>query len=192
VTSPRTPDGPPSLLTAGDTWRWRVPDLSEYPQADGWALKYQLAGLGTLAITPTYATTGDDAGYWVVEVAAATTAAIEAGGYKLYAWVEGSGTYAGRKDPLGWANTITVAADPRTAEPGELVSQAQKNLTAVQTIIAARLSGDVPRSYTVAGRSVEKMTMDELRKLERQYAEAVRQEQGVPVGRRHLAAFTRA
>jgi len=184
--APTTPTGVPALLTAGDSWRWRVADLADYPQSEGWALKYRLNGVNTLDLTPTFQTSGDDAGHWLVAVAATTTTPLEAGRYRLAAWVEGSGAYAGRSEPIG-DTVVELKPDPRTAEPGDLQTHAERTLAVIEAALEGRLTSDI-ESYQVAGRAINKIPIAELTKLHGQYAAKVRRERGKRF-RRHVAAF---
>lgn len=184
--APTTPTGPLDLLTAGDSWRWRVADLAEYPHTDGWVLKYRLNGASTAEISPTFPTTGDDAGFWLAEMAASETAGLEAGRYRLYGWAEGSGTYAGRKDPVS-DTVVEVLADPRAAVAGDFTTHAERTLAVIEAAMEGRLTSDL-ESYQIAGRAINKIPIHELTRLRGQYAALVARERGHPM-RRHLATF---
>ena len=112
--APTTPTGPPSTTTAGDSWRWRDKDHTDYPQSEGWALLYELVGVDDpLSIVPVFQTSGDDEDYWLTEISI-TESAIDAGRYRLIGRFEGSGTYDGREETV-FNETLVVLADPRTA-----------------------------------------------------------------------------
>lgn len=60
--APTTPTGEPSEIVAGDSIRWRVADHTDYPQFEGWTLKYELVDVNTQSITAVWQTSGDDNG----------------------------------------------------------------------------------------------------------------------------------
>lgn len=191
--APTTPTGPPSRLIAGDSVRFRIADHADYPQSEGWTLAYDLVGVGVLpsaSITVAWQATGDDQNHWLVTITAAATSGLPEGRYRLIGRFVGSGTYAGRRESLPALDTVVVVRpNPAQAADGEFQTENERNLLAVRTIIRARLDGDVPESYEVAGRSLEKMSIGDLRTLEAQYAWAVRAERSGRLGRRHLARF---
>jgi len=186
--APTTPTGEPTLLTAGDTWRWRVADHPDFPQSEGWTLKYRLAGVTVLSITATWQTSGDDANYWLVSVdATSTDHEVEAGRYRLFGYFEGSGSYAGRLHQV-YNDVVTVGADPRQAEDGDLQTHAERTLAVIEAALEGRLTSDI-ESYQIAGRAVSKIPIEQLTRLRGQYAALVRREQSKTTGRRHLVSF---
>ena len=82
---PSIPTNEPKQLRAGDTWKWRREDLTDYPAAS-WTLTYRfkhptLAGFEVIASA--------DGNNYSVTVAAATPAAFSAGSFSWLAWVSG-------------------------------------------------------------------------------------------------------
>lgn len=82
---PDTPTNEPQQLRAGDTWKWRREDLTDYPAAS-WVLTYRfkhptLAGFEIVATA--------DGNNYSVTVTAATTAVFGAGTFTWLAWVAG-------------------------------------------------------------------------------------------------------
>lgn len=193
--APTTPTGAPSTAVAGDSWRWRIADLADYPQAEGWSLKYRILGKSRLStdVSPTFQSSGDDAQHWLVTIPLADTAALLPGRYRLIARMVGSGAYAGREETVA-DSVLTVQPDPRTAAAGELQTHAEKLLALVESEIEARLTGtgSAHEGYTIEGRAITKIPLTELTRLRAKYASAVRQERSGRVGRRVEAVFTRA
>jgi hypothetical protein len=189
IMAPVTPTGVPHVLTAGDSWRWRIPDLADYPQSEGWVLKYKLAGVDVLSLTPTFQVSGDDVDHWLVAVTAAATAVLEAGRYQLVAWVEGASTYAGRVERLG-QSVVELLPDPRTVAAGDLQTHAERTLAVIEAALEGRLASDL-ESYQIAGRAINKIPIAELVALRATYAAKVRQERGKGM-RRHLVSFPHA
>ena len=187
--APTVPTGPPSELTAGDYWQWKDKDEFDYPQADGWSLLYELVGVETLSIVPAFQTSGDHENYWLATTGT-TASDIGAGRYRLIGRFVGSGDYINREYTV-YNETVNVLANPRTASDTDYQTEAEKNLVLIDVIIAARLAGDEPESYSVGGRSVQRMSMQELTRLRGQIVAQVEKERSGHMGRRHLATFTR-
>lgn len=149
------PKQEPNELVVGDRWVWQRPDLvSDYAIAD-FALSYTFtddAGAATFAISATEA----DNNYFI-EVASSTTASLTAGEYQWKAFVKRSSDNErftvdeGRTKIL--ANTELAASDVR--------SHAKKVLDAIEAIIENRASQD-QMSYSIAGRSLSRMTIQDL------------------------------
>ena len=191
--APTTPTGPPRQVVAGDSWRWKVADLSDYPQSEGWALKYELAGVSTtLSITPVWQTSGDDASSWLATVTTTETAALDAGTYTLISRVEGSGDYDGydytvdvetgeqiRSGYNHWL--VTVTPDPRTAGAGDFQSHEERTLAVLTAAIEGRLTRDM-ESYSIAGRSISKIPVRDLTSLRSQYTWLVMQQKSGRMG----------
>jgi len=187
--APTVPTGPPSTATAGDYWQWKDKDEFDHPQSEGWALKYELVGVETLSIVPVFQSSGDYEDYWLTTVSL-TDSDVGAGRYRLIGRFVGSGDYASQEYTV-YNEVLNVLANPRTASDTDYQTEAEKNLALIDTIIAARLAGDVPESYSVGGRSVQKMSMQELRTFRGQIVAQVEKERSGHMGRRHLATFTR-
>ena len=189
--APVTPDGEPDVLVSAASWRWRIPDLVDWPNSESWVLTYRFAGKSVKTFTPTFQTTGDDKDYWLFNEAPADTA-LSAGNYQLFKYMIGGGTYAGRTDPVALLE-VTVLDDPIAALAGALQSQAEIDLAHVRTAITARLNNDVPESYSIAGRSLSKMSIRDLRHEESLLMWRVRAERSGRLSRRvdvYMAAPT--
>ena len=159
------PTQEPDLLVVGDRWTWRRPDLAaDYPPAD-YALTYEFhedsggGGSHKFTITATETTTE-----YLIEIASATTAAYTAGEYNWYAFITRSSDSqriaideGHTKLELNFANTN---ADNR--------SHAKKVLDAIEATIEGRASQD-QMSYSIAGRSLSRMSIDDLLKFRDRY-----------------------
>lgn len=186
--APTTPTGVPSELTAGDSWIWRIADQADYPQSEGWALKYELNGKVVLHdIDAEWQTSGDDAGYWLVTIAPASTADMEKGRYTLVGRMVGSGDYANREYTVS-QTSVVVKQNPRTAIDADFQSHNERTLAILEAAIEGRLTADI-QSYQVAGRAVAKIPMTELVQLRATYAAAVHQERTGTFGRRIDVSF---
>jgi hypothetical protein len=193
VPAPSTPTGIPSIsLTAGDTWTWRIQDPLTDPQgrilyqSDGWALKYELQGVGKLDIpggtsTVVYQAAGADAGYWLVTISKADSSGVAAGRYRLIGRMVGSGAYAGQEYTVT-DDVLLVERDPRTAAAGSFQTHNERTLAIIEAAIEGRLTADI-ESYQIAGRAVSKIPATELVALRNKYAAAVNQERSGRFGR---------
>lgn len=158
----------PARFVAGDTVTWKRTDLAnDYPVA-GWALSYvfRLEGATTdFAVSTTES--GDD---YVAEIDAATSAGIPAGTYRWAALM--TRTADGGRVTIG-TGVCVVEPDPNSdIDPR---SHAAKVLAAIESLIEGRATADVS-SYSIAGRSLTKMTLDELMRWRSVYRNEVRQE----------------
>ena len=159
------PTQEPDLLVVGDRWMWRRPDLvAAYPTAD-YALTYEFhedsGGGGSHKFTITATETTTD---YIVEIASATTASYNAGEYNWYAFITRSSDSqriavdeGHTKLELNFANTN---ADNR--------SHAKKVLDAIQAVLENRASQD-QMSYSIAGRSLSRMSIDDLMRFRDRY-----------------------
>lgn len=114
---PDIPTNEPQQLRAGDTWKWRREDLTDYPAAS-WTLTYRfkhptLAGFEVIASA--------DGNNYSVTVAAATTAGFSAGTFSWLAWVAGGTSEKYTVDegtlevlPEFRAGTVASTLDART------------------------------------------------------------------------------
>lgn len=168
---PETPKNEPLQLRAGDTWKWRREDLTDYSAAS-WTLKYRFKNAsGGFEIVA-----AADGANFAVTVAASTTSAYTAGRYDWLAWVEsGAEKYSVDQGALEVladlrAGTATVALDAR--------SDARKIyddlLVAYKSYVANR--GTV-KSYTIGSRSMTFHSTEEiLKQLSYWRAEVAREE----------------
>jgi len=177
----------PDSFPAGTTVKY-TRTVSDYPASGGWTLKLMLAGPATLSVTA--AASGAD---HVVTVTAAQSAALAAG---VYRWAEEVS-----KDAEVYRvadGTVTVNPNMNTAQPGDLQSQDEKLLAAVNAMIAVRTgaSGSAPKdieAYSIDGVTITKVPLEQLYRLRTSLGIAVaRAKRGGGFGRQHRVAFTGA
>ena len=150
------PTQEPTQLYVGDRWMWKRTDLgTDYPTAS-YSLSYVLRPLsnGGSHIDITAAEDGND---YIVEVASATTAGYTYLDYRWYAFITrtsdsqrleiGSGTVT------VYPNRVSSNDDPRT--------HAEQMVDKIELVLNNRADADV-LSYSIAGRSLSKMSPDEL------------------------------
>ena len=152
-----TPTTEPSALIAGDTAKW-LKTLADYLPSDGWVLSYTLIN-SAAKITFAATTSGSD---FLVNVAAATTAAWAAGSYSWRSQVTkagevytvGSGTIT--VQPSFGASTLDNRSFARVALANiEAYLQNSANLTAA--------------SYEIAGRKLQRFGITDLLVLRDKY-----------------------
>lgn len=159
------PNQEPDTLVVGDRWVWQRPDLvSDYP-TDTYALTYEFhedsGGGGSHKFTITATEISDN---YLVEVGSSTTASKTAGEYNWYAFITRSADSerfavdeGHTKIELNFANTN---ADNR--------SHAKICLDNIQAVLENRASQD-QMSYSIAGRSLSRMSVDDLFRFRDRY-----------------------
>ena len=99
-------------ITLGDTLNFAT-TVTGYPASEGWTLYYRLVPASGSAILLTATVDPDNADGYIVQVAAATTAAWTAGEYSWASWVE----LTGQSYSLS-SGRCTLLPNPRTAAAG--------------------------------------------------------------------------
>lgn len=165
------PTTEPLEVVAGDRWAWKRTDLDgDYDNAS-YTLKYsaRLEGTGATEIEITATASGDD---YLVEVAAATTAAYTVGTYQWQAYIiRDSDSERVTVDYGSWvitANRDAATTDPRT--------HAKIVLKAIEAVIESRATKD-QESYSINGRTLQRTPMADLLVLRKQYKWEVQQEE---------------
>ena len=158
------PTQEPDTLVVGDRWVWRRDDLvSAYP-LDEYALEYRFTEDSTGNTNAfTIAATEAESTY-LVEIASAVTASLTAGDYQWAAFIIRSSDNQrvvidqGRTEIL--PNLQNTTADLR--------SHAKKVLDAIEAVLENRASQD-QMSYSIAGRSLSRMSIDDLMTFRNRY-----------------------
>lgn len=133
----------------------------DFPAADSWVLSYAIRGPDAPAWDASWLTTSG--AEHTITIPAATTALLTAGRYELTRVWTLSGVIHHQPVP-----PLTVQANPVTAAAGERVSHAERTLAVIEAALEGRLSDDI-QFYMIAGRQVQKIPIDELRKLRAAY-----------------------
>ena len=150
------PTQEPTELYVGDRWMWKRTDLgTDYPTAS-YALSYVLRNLQTGSTKIDITATEVDNDY-VVEVVSATTAAYTPGDYRWFAFITRSSDSQRLEIGSGtvtiYPNRVTASDDART--------HAEQMVYKIELVLNNRADADV-LSYSIAGRSLSKMSPDEL------------------------------
>ena len=150
------PTQEPTELYVGDRWMWKRTDLgTDYPTAS-YSLSYVLRPLsnGGSHIDITAAEDGDD---YIVEVASATTAGYTHLDYRWYAFI--TRTSDSQRLEIG-SGTVTVYPN-RVSSNNDPRTHAEQMVDKIELVLNNRADADV-LSYSIAGRSLSKMSPDEL------------------------------
>ena len=153
------PEGEPKEVVVGDFIQWKRSDIAEdYPTSSGYTAEYvaRITGGGSTEIKmPQAASTTDD--YYVFSVSSETSETFLPG---LYHWqLEITETSSG--------NRLVVDIGDFTAIPDMDSNQADPRIHAevmvakIQTILEGKADSDVS-SYSIAGRSLTKLSFQEL------------------------------
>jgi len=159
------PTQEPDTLVIGDRWTWRRPDLvADYPTAD-YSLTYEFhhddGGGGAHAFTITATETSDD---YIVEVASATTENYNSLQYKWYAFI----TRTSDSERVAVDDGYTFLVDDYANTNADQRTHAKKVLDAIEALLENRASQD-QMSYSIAGRSLSRMSIDDLLKFRDRY-----------------------
>jgi hypothetical protein len=154
-------------LIVGDTLKFNA-QVPDYPPSQGYALTYRLVRRdGTPgAITINATTSGED---YQVTVVSATT----------IGWTPGVYTWAAYASKAGERYTvdsgeITLVADPVTsAAPFDMRGHAAKVLASIEALLEGKAAADVVE-YSIAGRSIKKMSFSELLVVRQKYQDEIR------------------
>ena len=152
------PTQEPGALASGDRWVWKRPDLvGSYPTSL-YSLTYEFqddAGGGSANAFTITAVEITDA--YIVEVASATTAAYSPSTYRWSAFITKTSDSQRVTVDTGFltveANYANTTADQR--------SHAKKVLDSIQAVMENRATID-QSSFSIAGRSLSRMSVDEL------------------------------
>jgi hypothetical protein len=155
----------PASLVVGDYWTWRVPALGDFP-ASTWTLSFAFAGPNTVDVSSGWTVTAESAGTWLVVATKAQTVKYTAGRYRWRVYVtSGSERY---EVGSGWV----VFEENVAALTGDNQTHAQTCLAMIEKALQGRLTTQ-EESYSIAGRSIGKMPIMQLRELRGFYATEV-------------------
>ena len=156
----------PVEFTAGDTVKWEK-SFSDYPPAS-WALEYRLIGSDDGITEITAAEVGTK---YQITIPKADSATLIGGNYTLVGYVSD-----GSERLTVYSGQVTVKANlEEKGSAFDTRTHARKTLDAIEAVIENRASKD-QQSYSIAGRSLSRMTIDDLLKFRSQYKAEVKQE----------------
>lgn len=176
------PEGTPASFLRGDTVKWYA-EYDNYSPDDGWVLTYTFVSENSVVQLTSQITDNGD-GRWLVNIPATTSAGYTHDEYKYQAYV----TYSGER----WCverGRITIlpnyAAASGTFDDREHV---KATLDALEALIAGKpLAGDAT-SYAIGGRSITRLSPEELYQWRNRYAwqfEGILRREARDAGRGH-------
>lgn len=149
----------PAQLRAGLNWAWLRRDLADYPSPT-WTLTYYFkTASGQFSLVAT----ADGSGGFAISATAAATAAFAAGRYTWVAVVS-----AGSNKYQVDSGTLEVLPDFANSSPLDARSHARKMLEMIEAYLEDR-NNLAARSYTIAGRTLDRYGLPELLKLRDRY-----------------------
>ncbi len=168
------PQGEPTEVTAGDLVTWRRDDLvTDYPTAD-YSLSYSFQSLkaGTTAGNSFTITASEDSKGYYAQIPGATSLGVtDYGDYAWQAYITRTSDSA--RITVG-SGQVTIGTD-LNSENKDARSHAQIMLDKIQAVMENRADGDVA-SYSIQGRSLTKLSPQELRDWRDYYLREVAQE----------------
>lgn len=161
----------PAQLVQGDSRKWQdapfVGDLGARIDSGSYTLKYSLRGPVTLDLS---AATYEDG--WQTTLSTTDSATLTAGNYAWTAYA----VSATERITAG-QGVLEVIADLTAQAAGyDSRTQAEKNLDAVETEIAARIAGHATVDYTIGTRSLKKEPISALLALRSQLKYEIRRD----------------
>lgn len=185
------PTQEPDKLTLGDMWSWKRVDLtSDYPTAL-YSLSYVLQRIGIDNAAISISASESD-GEYIVQVASAVTATYGAGDYKWFAFITRSSD--AQRVQIG-TGTVEILENTASGQH-DASSHAEIMVRKIEAVLENRADADVS-SYSIAGRSLSKMSPQELTTWRDYYKAEVSRERraerianGLGVNSRVLVRFT--
>ena len=146
-----------AIIYAGNTVKFDKA-FADYKASDGYSLEYSLVN-NSVKYTFTATADGDD---FAVNVSASTTATWQPGDYKYFAFIKN-----GTERFLVEQGSVTIKPDPASTV-FDSRSHVKKMLDAIESVIEGRATEDIS-TYTINGRQIVKMTLEELLKARSLY-----------------------
>jgi hypothetical protein len=152
------PQKEPSTLVLGDYWAWKRDDLADTYPIGSYALTYEFhedSGGGGIHKFTLTATEANDTYY--IEAASSSTTGYSVGDYIWEAYI----TKASDSNRVMVDSGRTTITQNLADTNADLRSHAKKVLDAIEAVIENRASMD-QSSMSIAGRSLSRMSIDEL------------------------------
>ena len=148
----------PKVFSAGETVQFRR-FVDDYLPADGWAYALHLNG----ALANLHKDGIADGDGYLVTINPADS--LPAGDYRYLERVTNPATGEAHNVGVG---VVKIELDLALAAPGACISHAERMLALIEAAIEKKVPDDL-KSYSIGGRAVVTMDVDELKKLRAQY-----------------------
>jgi hypothetical protein len=181
---PVIPTSWPKFITAGNTFKVDR-RFSQFGGSPNWSLSILLAGLQTASFSGTPQITPDGNLFHVALAPGDTQPLNPSGGASLpYTLVERLTGTDGEVFDVN-VEKIMVSPNAALAQPGDYQTPEEKILVQLQATLQTRLAGGMVESYSIAGRSITKLSIPQLQEMIGQYKWKVYQQRnpgrpGVP------------
>lgn len=164
----------PQKFLAGDTIKFTV-EASPYSSTDGYGLSLKISGPSGSPQKTEYTATSNtsSATKFDLRIGPSDSANLAAGLYS-YAVVASDNTDSYTIE----SGTVTVEVRADLSSASDLRTHNQKVYEAICALLEGRVTSDV-NSYTIAGRTLTKMSVSELLKLKDHYKDLVAADQSV-------------
>lgn len=160
----------PRTIVAGDTLKVLF-TLTEYNANEGWTLQLKAGGPSGAPIPYFYTATNED-GCFLLHLSPLLTAAFGKGFYSYAVIVtDGTDEYSVER------GSFEVELRPDLNFDSDLRTHARKVLDAIEAVIENRATVD-QSSYSIAGRSLTRMPIEELMKFRNIYRAQVAKDEG--------------
>jgi hypothetical protein len=163
---PIIPDVVPDHFTAGTTVKF-TRSLDDFQPSDGWSYTIYLNGL-TQKFNKTATVVGSD---FQIEFVPSDTASLNPGPFRYAERLTNSGT-GEVYDLTGDELVINVEPNAGSSAAGVFNTWEEKTLAIVEAALAGRLTSDI-QAYQIAGRSVSKIPVMQLREIRGQLRAAL-------------------
>lgn len=154
------PFGEPTDLVAGDSWEWNR-QLSEFPPSEGWTVVYSFGGQDNNQ--DIQAQVSADGQYYEVRKAPSFSEDLSAGP-RIIAGYATKGTPGQPGHERFRFYTGTVRIHSNLDQIDQQLPFARRALAAIEAALEGRLTKDL-ESFQIAGRTINKIPIAELRQL---------------------------
>ena len=155
----------PKFITAGTSFK--VDRMFENYGTPGWQLSVVFAGLFVTSFNTTPQITADpDGETWHIVLAPADTQPLNPGGGASlpYTVVERLTGTDGEVYDVS-VQKLMISPNIALANPGDYQTNEEKDLAAAQAALTTRIAGGMVENYSIAGRSISKLSIPQLRQL---------------------------
>ena len=166
---PQIPDSVPDHFPAGTTVKF-TRSFDNYLPSDGWGYAIYLNGL-TQKFNKAATVTGDS---FQIEFVPADTAALNPGPYRYAERLTNSGT-GEVYDFAGDELVINIEPNVASAAAGAFNTWEERTLAVIESVLAGKITDDI-QAYQIAGRSVSRIPITELRKIRGELKAAIWQQ----------------
>jgi hypothetical protein len=154
----------PYQLQLGDRWVWKREDLSDDYPTNAYALSYEFNIVDGSTHTNFTISATEVSDVYYVEVGSSTTANYTKGNYQWFAYI----TRSSDSERIMIDDGFLEVIDNYATTTSDIRSHAKVVLDAIEAVIENRATID-QQSMSIAGRSLSRMSIDDLLNFRNQY-----------------------